>query len=1244
MTSIKFGTLNVKGMGEMVKRKQIYRWVRQNSIDICFLQETHSTKVTEHIWTHQWGYKAIFSGNSSNSCGVGVLFNNTFPLKIINTEEVEEGRLLIVKIEVEDKQFTLVNIYGPNSDNTNFFQKLTQFIGENEEDRFIIGGDFNVVIDPDLDKKGGIKNRNIKSRRSLQILMENYDLCDIWRTMNEDKKQYTWESNHNPPIKCRLDFFLISSNILNNFTESKINTSIKTDHNLVTCNMVIHQQKRGPGYFKVNNSLILDMEYQETIRRNIELSAEENKEANPNTLWEVLKGVIRNETIKYASKKKQMENKEEKQLQVQLEELNEKLLNDSKNEELINEIKQKKVKLETIYDKKTRGTIIRSKARWIEGGEKNTKYFANLEKRNYESKIIHSLNCDGNVISDPKLILEEEKSFYQNLYEEKPQEISDYDFFPDNYSKKLSEEEKNKCEGYLTAEECRKALKQMQNNKSPGSDGITVEFYKIFWNDLEKYYIDSINYSYEIEELTVLQKQGLITLLPKKNKDLTKLSNWRPISLLNVDYKIATKAIANRIKLILPSIIHCSQTGFVAGRYIGENIRLLFDVIEYTEDNEIPGLLFFTDFEKAFDSLNQNYIFKTLDFLNFGPSLSRWIKTFYKNNKSSIYSNGHLSRSFNINRGVRQGCPLSPYLFIIGIELLSYSIRHDKDIGGILMYDKEIKNIFFADDATMILDGTEKTVQSIIYLIEEFYKISGLKLNTSKSIMLRIGSLKNTDVKFCENKDINWTSENAQTLGIIFSTDKRKLLQLNFEPKLKEFRTCLNTWRKRNLTVLGKIVIIKSFALPKLIYPFMMLPNPKEEVLQDITRTLYNFLWNSNTDKISRKIIVQDIENGGLKMINIPFFLNALKASWVKRILDNNNNGLWKTTYTKLLEPLGGTFFFNCNCSNDHIKKLVPKNQFFIDVLEAWCKINFKEPDLFLQQSVWMNSKLLLDNKPFFIRRWYDLGIKYVKDFIYQNEKRFYSFEEFKLKYQINDTDFLYYHRIVKSIPNEWKETLFQNVDEINLGNKVLLAKVKSISKVTKLLYNEQINVLKYDIKAHNKWESHFNDGHLNWSKIHELPFRCTIDTKLRFFQYKFIMRIIATNKFLLKCKKTTSNLCDFCYSNVETQIHLFFDCAIVQHFWGEFQQFLKTKNIDIELNRKIVCFGTEQIANEQIINHLIIQAKYFIYTCKLKNIEPTITYFKHVIKQTQQIEKIIAFKNDKIEQHNKKWGQLIAL
>jgi len=272
----------------------------------------------------------------------------------------------------------------------------------------------------------------------------------------------------------------------------------------------------------------------------------------------------------------------------------------------------------------------------------------------------------------------------------------------------------------------------MKNNKSPGSDGLTADFYKIFWNDIKQYLVNSLNYSYDNKNLTELQKQSIITLLPKKDKDTLSINNWRPISLLNVDYKIASKVIANKIKTKLPTIISPDQTGFIKGRYIGENVRILHETIEYINNLNEKGLIFFSDFNKAFDSLDHNFMRKCLLKFKFPQFIINWVDLFYKDAKSCIHNNGHLSSFFNIEKGVRQGCPLSPYLFIICIELLSNDINLNKDINGIKIGNIELKQTLFADDACFITDGEKKSFHTLVTTIENFSKISGLKLNKDK--------------------------------------------------------------------------------------------------------------------------------------------------------------------------------------------------------------------------------------------------------------------------------------------------------------------------------------------------------------------------------------------------------------------------------------------------------------------------------------------------------------------------------
>ena len=164
-------------------------------------------------------------------------------------------------------------------------------------------------------------------------------------------------------------------------------------------------------------------------------------------------------------------------------------------------------------------------------------------------------------------------------------------FFPQANDTVLSSEEQSMCEGTLTEKECLAALKTMESNKMPGTDGLPAEFYKVFWKDISSFLIGALHYSFESGRLTVSQRQGAIKLIPKKDAELYYIKNWRPITLLNTDYKIASKAIANRVKSVLPSLINYDQTGFMKGRFIGENIRLIDCIIQYATEKDIPGLL-----------------------------------------------------------------------------------------------------------------------------------------------------------------------------------------------------------------------------------------------------------------------------------------------------------------------------------------------------------------------------------------------------------------------------------------------------------------------------------------------------------------------------------------------------------------------------------------------------------------------------------------------------------------------------
>ena len=243
-------------------------------------------------------------------------------------------------------------------------------------------------------------------------------------------------------------------------------------------------------------------------------------------------------------------------------------------------------------------------------------------------------------------------------------------------------------------------------NKLPGIDGITVEFVKVFWRQLKYFIINAINCGFSKGCLTTSLRQCIITCLPKAKKDRSLIKNWRPISLLSVIYKLASGTIAERLKKTLNYVISDRQTGFIKGRYISESTRLIYDLLHAAEKKNMPGMLMLIDFEKAFDSLSWSFLYSVLKFFGYSENFIKWVKLFNTEITAYIIQCGFLSRPIKINRGCRQGDPISAYLFLIGAEILARLIQINPDKIGLKRKNIEFKITQFADDTTLILNGT----------------------------------------------------------------------------------------------------------------------------------------------------------------------------------------------------------------------------------------------------------------------------------------------------------------------------------------------------------------------------------------------------------------------------------------------------------------------------------------------------------------------------------------------------------
>ena len=363
------------------------------------------------------------------------------------------------------------------------------------------------------------------------------------------------------------------------------------------------------------------------------------------------------------------------------------------------------------------------------------------------------LITDNNVIiTDPDKVADMQRKFYEKLYS-KDRNLPEREHIRDKLYNlnipSLPDHISESLEGKLYMKELTVALKNTKNNKSPDIDGYPIEFYKFFWKDLGNFVLNALNFSYVTGNLSISLKRGIITCIPKPNKCRFYLKNWRPISLLNAVYKLAASCIANRIKPVLGQINNENQKGFIKGRCIGENIRMIYDALFYAKLQHKPGLLLLIDFEKAFDSISWNFLQEALNKFIVGPFMQKWMYLFYNDIQSCVLQNGFLSPFFPISRGCRQGDPLSSYLFTLAVEILAKMIRNNTKIKGLRIDGLEIKLGQYADDTQIFLDGSEEALDLTLKVLEEFRLLSGLKINMEKTKAVWIGSMINSNLRLC---------------------------------------------------------------------------------------------------------------------------------------------------------------------------------------------------------------------------------------------------------------------------------------------------------------------------------------------------------------------------------------------------------------------------------------------------------------------------------------------------------------
>ena len=397
------------------------------------------------------------------------------------------------------------------------------------------------------------------------------------------------------------------------------------------------------------------------------------------------------------------------------------------------------------------GARVRARAKWAEERESSSKYFFCLEKKRGADQWCSALGMeDGTIVSSIDDICAAWSSFYPSLFSEEPTDPGEQNLLLQHLESALPAEASSSCDGPLREDELRASVRGMARGKAPGLDGLPLEFYLSFWHLLAPDLLTVLNFSFRDGHFPISLRSGVITLLFKKGDRLNP-ANWRPITLLNVDYKICARALAARLLKVIHYVVGPDQTCGVPGRFIGENVALLRDLAHYCEVTNFPAAILSLDQEKAFDRVDWSFLFSTLSKMGFGDSFIKWIRLLYRNPRCSVMVNGHISPFFFPSRGVRQGCPLSPLLYVLSMEVLACNIRASPVIQGITL--PGLSNplpvlSLYADDVSVIV-SSDSAMKEAFYTFARFERGTGSKLNLDKCEGLWLGGLAGSSRQSC---------------------------------------------------------------------------------------------------------------------------------------------------------------------------------------------------------------------------------------------------------------------------------------------------------------------------------------------------------------------------------------------------------------------------------------------------------------------------------------------------------------
>ena len=535
-----------------------------------------------------------------------------------------------------------------------------------------------------------------------------------------------------------------------------------------------------------------------------------------------------------------------------------------------------------------KGHVVRSRLKRVLNEAVKTNATAREEEvRRFPDQYIVSVKApDGRLLRSGREIRDAFRAHFRDRFIDLPlREFRSYlADFP-----RLGVAEAASCEGVVTECEVHDALKQVGLNKSPGLDGLPYEVYLRMSHMFVPILTDMFNHWFAQGAIPGSVTKGVITLLKKGGRHVWEgLDDYRPITLLNTELKILARVLANHLQLVISDLIGSEQTFAVKGRSIQDNLHLIREVLEGIEDGTKTALISL-DQSKAFDRVDHRFLATVLETAGFKPEFRRWISMMYHNPQAVVKVNGRRSRVFAVERSVRQGCPLSPLLYVLALEPLLRRLRDrttNPALRGVPFAGRLTARLsVFADDITVFV-SRRLDIKAVKKAVSEYEQIAGAKVNFDKSEGLRLGAWRGSNTL---PGPFHWSDGPVRILGVWFGPDLQ--LERNWLEIQAKVNAQVGIWLSRRLSLKGRAEACAVNVFPLILYRLAVIPLPKVHRLA-LQRSLSRLLWGGARPMVPRQVCIQCTRNGGLGMPDLESQWLAERLAYLGRAL--TGEAVWR--------------------------------------------------------------------------------------------------------------------------------------------------------------------------------------------------------------------------------------------------------------------------------------------------------------------------------------------------------------